>query len=206
MRWLATVVAVGLLAACDINGNTTDYPGASVYEAPDKGFHFFFLAPPWRGAQPQPALLVHLAVSGPYQLPDSKDYTAFDLQVSYLKAATLLKGVQVLTSAAAKEGITVSKDAVLVASRSGEVGWELSGHKDEKNGRVFHRFSLFADLNGRVVLLHLRSYLSLAHRDLDDLVFSFTAGPAPEVDTPARVPDSAQADSLPALDAGGSGH
>jgi hypothetical protein len=186
--WLT--VAVLLLAACDLNGNTT-YPGASVFEAPDRGFHFHYLSPPWRTSSTASPFIVHLVIDEVGQ----RDTTTYKLFVGYYQgtgatpqaAASGLRAA----AAAATPAWTITLEPKSVTTRTGEQGWEYHGYRDFAGAdRFYQRETVFSDASGRLVFFSLSTVYPTTESDVDDLILSYSAAPDDGTETPARKPDA----------------
>lgn len=185
------VVAVGL-CGCDINGNDLLYPGASVFEAPDRGFHFHFLSPPWRFQDKEAKHLAFLVVDSYSQFHRSGEVTiSHKLWIAHESAAadpqTFVQSLRQKAVAAKK---TVSRDVAQLTTLTGEKGWDYVAHApDNKGGRYYYRDAAFSDANGKVVSFIMLAAYDLATQDIDDLLESFTAGPDDGTVAPPRKPD-----------------
>lgn len=188
---LAALAAISLLAGCDINGNDSTYPGASVFEASDKAFHFHYLAPPWRGGKPIKGALIHLLIDGFTEHEWKAEPITYDLQVAYVAGTSAAQAAAARAVSAVKvDKRTVSKEVAQVTSLTGEQGWEFHSHKSGFNYRVFYRDTFFADKNGKVVHFAMIGVFALEEQDIDDLLLSFSADADDGSEVPPRRPDA----------------
>jgi hypothetical protein len=207
---VSIILAVGL-CGCDINGNDQLYPGASVFEAPDKGFHFHYLSPPWRFQNKEAKHLAFLVVDSYSQFHRSGEVTiSHKLWIAHESAADPKAFVQSLHDKAVKEKKTISRSVKQFTTLTGEKFWDYVAHASDKKGGNYHyRDAAFTDANGKVVSFIMLAAYELATQDIDDLLESFSAGPDDGTETPPRTPDrgaSAQKDLGPdllKLDGGG---
>lgn len=199
-----------VLVGCDINGTGQVYPGASVFQAPDRSFHFHFLSPPWRYKPHATGEIVHLVVDSFSQFNDDPK----DLSITHklwVKAATSAdprSAVQVLRDEARTKTRTITRDLHQVTTLTGEKGWQYLAYRDEKTGRFYYRDSALALGSSAAVLFSFVAAYPLDEHEIDDLVQSFSAGPDPGEDTPPRIwdataRDGAARDVKPSVDGGG---
>jgi hypothetical protein len=189
MRTWHPIVAL-LLAACDLSGGQT-YPGASVYEAPDRGFHFHYLSPPWRTNPTSAPFLVHLVIDEVGQ----RDTTTYKLFTGYYigGGATPQAAAHALraAAAAATPAWTITLEPASVTTRTGEQGWEYHGYRDFAGAdRFYQRETVFTDATGKLVVFSLSTVYPTSESDVDDLILSFSAAPDEGTETPARKPDA----------------
>jgi hypothetical protein len=198
---LVLVLALPLaLTACDLDGNAQVYPGASVYEAPDRGFHFHYLSPPWRQlATDRNKWLVHLVVDE----PGKEDSTSHKLWVGYHKGTVPKTAADQLRDESKNKGHTISSDVAKITARTGEEGWECHAYKDYPTaGRFYQRHVVFADSSGSLVHFSFWTAYPTDEQDIDELVLSYSAGPDDGTETPSRKPDAAPGDMSVDADAG----
>jgi len=206
---LAVLLLVLPLGACEINGSTQTYPGASVYQAPDNGFHFHFLSPPWRYAEKEQRHLVYLVVDSFSQFHRAGDVTiSYKLWVSHDQSASAQVGAVALRDKALGAGKMMHTDLESFETLTGEQGWQYMAYKDDPKGeRYYHRDSLLTDGHGRVVLFSLTAAYPLWEQDVDDVILSFSDGPdLDDTQTPPKRPDGGpgpDAATDAATDAGG---
>jgi hypothetical protein len=191
-----------LLACCDINGGQQLYPGASIYESPTRSFHFHFLAPPWHREPPPSEVLVYLAVSILSQFNLENQSISHHLQVTFGSEREARREADVAQEKATRDGRIISRTISSVTSLSGEQGWEFHAFKDRSSGRQYFRDSFFSDGEKRIVHFSLTSAYPLDDQDMNDLIFSFSAGPDPGTKVPPRVAGFALPDASTLGDAG----
>jgi len=191
LRPMARGLALALLvvvAACDANGNSLTYPGASVYQSPAKDFHFHFLEPPWRPDTPEAGVLAHLAAdsSGPI-IPGTKPVT-HELRVTYGAGASAQAAAAAEQASEVTAGRTITTQATKLTTLTGEEGWDVQSLKDLPAGRAYYRETFF-QATGKVVRFSLVAAYATDSLDVNDLFLSFSLGPDPGGPTPTRVRD-----------------
>ena len=188
--WLAVA-----LTGCEINGNDSPYPGASVWEAPDKGFHFHYMQPPWRIKPATKGLLVRMLVDGFMIYTPNSDSITYHLEVSYHSGKSTELAAKARKAVLLKDKHTITKDLEEVESLSGEDGWDLHTTKIGYSSNLHYRNTFFEDENGKVVQFSLIGQYQLEEQDVQDLIQSYSATAdegteVPERKTDSRVPDS----------------
>lgn len=194
LGWITA--ATVLLGACDINGTSQTYPGASVFQSPSRDFHFHYLAPPWRYGAPEGGLLGHLVLDPFSQFNPNDHAVSYELRVAYCAKATTQGAALAQRDVAVSAGQTVSRDVAPLTSLTGETGWELYSFKDRLTKdnttvRLYYRDSFYATSLGKVVRFGLSGLYPVDEPDVDDLVHSYSASLDPGTDVPPRIPDAA---------------
>lgn len=203
VRPLCTLALLLALAGCDLNGNDLRYPGASVFQAQDGGFHFHFLAPPWRYQKKEPKHIVYLVVDSYSQFNRSggEEVTiSHKLWVSYGTQASPRAEMEYLRNRAVTGGKIVETDVASFETLTGEEGWSYVTHKDEgEKGRFYYRDAGFLDASGKVIQFSMTAAYPLDVQDIDDLLCSYSAGPDDGTPTPRRLFDGSQPPAKPDL-------
>jgi len=203
VRPLYTLLTLALLAGCDLNGNELRYPGASVFQAPDGGFHFHFLAPPWRYQKKEPKHIVYLVVDSYSQFnrSEGEEITiSHKLWVSHGTQATPRAEMEYLRSRAITGGKIIETDVASFETLTGEEGWSYVAHKDEgEKGRFYYRDAGFLDASGKVIQFSMTAAYPLDVQDIDDLLRSYSAGPDDGTPVPRRLFDGSQPPVKPDL-------
>lgn len=163
-------------AGCDLNGNELIYPGASIYEAPDRGFHFFYLSPPWRSQVPEEGHLLYLVVDS----FGAEHTITHKLWVGYSEISSKPRlAAELMRNDALKMGRSITTGVSEFETQSGDTGFEFTAFHDEATGRFYYRDALFLDVHGKLVLFQLVAVDPLDDPDIDDLILSFATGPNP---------------------------
>jgi len=188
--WLAVA-----LTGCEINGNDSAYPGASVWQAPDKGFHFHYMQPPWRVKPPKKGLLVRMMVDGFMIYTPNSDSITYHLEVGYHSSKSTELAAKAYKAVLLKDKHTVTKDLEKVEALTGEEGWNLHTSKLGYSADLHYRNIFFEDQNGKVVQFSLIGQYQLDDQDVQDLIQSYSAAADEGTEVPRRKPDSRVPDS-----------
>ena len=178
-----------LLVGCDFSGSGHPYPGASVYEASDKSFHFHYLAPPWKKGQVEnPSDLAYFFVDTERQYNRSDPITiSHKLWIREARGATPELAIQAYRGGAAAQGYTNYHDVTPFKTRSGAEGIQYMAYNDQAEGRFFFRESLMLDANQRIVRFSFYTAYPVHDQDIEDLVLSFDAAPDDGTETPGAL-------------------
>jgi hypothetical protein len=186
----AALLAV-LLAACDINGTGQPYPGASLYQSPNRDFHFHYLAPPWRHGKPEAGKLVHLVVDNFGQFTSTDKALTHQLWASYGSAATSREVADSAALELTQAGRTLTVPVSEIVSLGGDRGWQVLAVRDVPTGRFYYRECVFTAMAGVPVRLSLTGFHPLDEQDIDDVVLSFSASVDPGTQVPPAHLDAA---------------
>lgn len=178
------------LCGCEISGNDATYPGASVWQAPDKGFHFHFMQPPWRIMPPTKELLVRMLVDGFVIFTPNSDSITYHLEVRYHTAKSTELAAKAHKAKLLKAKHTVTRDLEQVKALTGEQGWDLHTSTPGYSANLHFRNIFFEDKNGKVVQFSLISQYLLTEQDVQDMVQSYSAFADDGSEVPERKPDS----------------
>ncbi len=203
MNKAVVVVVLGLavaLSGCEINGNDALYPGASVWQAQDKGFHFHYMQPPWRIKPPEKGLLVRMLVDGFMIYTPNSDSITYHLEVSYHGNKSTELAAKAVKAKLVKDKHTVTADLVQVRTLTGEQGWDLHTSKPGFSSNLHYRNTFFEDENGKVVRFSLIGQYRLDEQDIQDLILSYSATADDGTEVPERKADARVKDGGTAKD------
>lgn len=186
---LVVLTLTPLLGGCEINGNDSLYPGASVWQAQDKGFHFHYMQPPWRQVPPRKGQLVRMLVDGFIIYEVNSDSISYHLEVSYSAAKTPELAAKAVKAMLLKDKHTIVTDLATVRSLAGDEGIELYTSKHAWSASFNYRNAFYTDANGKVVRLSLIGLYPLDEQDAQDLIHSYSASEDDGTEVPVRKPD-----------------
>ena len=184
---------VVLSAGCEINGNDSLYPGASVWQSSDKGFHFHYMQPPWYHKAAEKGWLVRMQVDGFMLYSAVSDSITYKLDVGYHKATSAELAAKTVKAERLKNKHRITTDLDEVVSHGGDEGWELYSTRPGFSANLYFRDTFFADDNGKIVHFAMLGAYALDEQDIHDMIRSYAAGPDDGSDVPERRPDSAVA-------------
>lgn len=187
IRRLQTVVWLLLLVGCDINGTSLAHPGASIYQAPDEGFHFHYLSPPWRTASGEAQLLVKLVVDAYGEFSPSDDKLSHILRISYGATSSPFEEARLARDAAMAKGHVSPEVPAALVSLTGQAGWQFFSHQETPDDRNYFRECFYLDALGRVVRLALAGAFPMDEQNVEDLVLSYSSGPDDGTATPPPI-------------------
>ncbi len=200
LLFLSLVTLTAVLSGCEINGNDALYPGASVWQAQDKGFHFHYMQPPWRQVPPRKGQLVRMLVDGFIIYEVNSDSISYHLEVSYSAAKTPELAAKAVKAQLLKDKHTVTTDLATVHSLDGDEGIELFSAKHAWSASFNYRNTFFTDANGKVVRFALIGLYPLGEQDAQDLILSYSASEDDGTEVPERKPDRGVKDGGVSLD------